>query len=143
LKNYGLQVVGKEFAPDDITSIKEAIMRLFERGADLVITTGGLSVDPDDVTREGIAATGAKILAYGAPVFPGAMFLLARRKGKYVLGAPACVYYSRNTILDIVLPPVMAGLPVTKRDILELAHGGLCINCPECHYPNCFFGKGT
>jgi molybdopterin biosynthesis enzyme len=142
LRNYGLEIVGKEFAPDDIESIRGAILRLFERGAELVITTGGLSVDPDDVTREGIAATGAKIIAYGAPVFPGAMFLLARRKGRYILGAPACVYYSRNTILDIVLPPVMAGLNVTKRDILRLAHGGLCINCAECHYPNCFFGKG-
>jgi molybdopterin biosynthesis enzyme len=142
LRNYGLEIVGKEFAPDDIGSIKEAILRLFERGAELVITTGGLSVDPDDMTREGIAAAGAEIIAYGAPVFPGAMFVLARRKGKFILGAPACVYYSRNTILDVVLPPVMAGLNVTKRDILSLAHGGLCINCAECHYPNCFFGKG-
>lgn len=142
LRNYGLEIVGKEFAPDDIGRIRDGILRLFEKGAELVITTGGLSVDPDDVTKEGIAATGARILAYGAPVFPGAMFLLARRKGKYILGAPACVYYSRNTILDIMLPSVMAGLNVTRRDILKLAHGGLCLSCAECHYPICFFGKG-
>jgi molybdopterin biosynthesis enzyme len=142
LKRYGLEMIGKEFAPDDVSAIRDAIIRLFERGADLVITTGGLSVDPDDVTKEGVAATGARIQLYGAPVFPGAMFLVARRKGKYILGVPACVYYSRNTILDIVLPWVLAGITITKGDILKLAQGGLCINCGECHYPNCFFGKG-
>jgi molybdopterin biosynthesis enzyme len=142
LKRHGLEMIGKEFAPDDVSAIRDAIIRLFEKGADVVITTGGLSVDPDDVTKEGVAATGARIQGYGAPVFPGAMFLVARRKGKYILGAPACVYYSRNTILDIVLPWVLAGITITKNDILKLAHGGLCINCGECHYPNCFFGKG-
>ncbi len=142
LRNYGLELIGKEFAPDDVGSIRDAIMRLFQKGADLVITTGGLSVDPDDVTKEGVAATGARIQLYGAPVFPGAMFLVARRKGKYILGVPACVYYSRNTILDIVLPWVLAGVTITKSDILKLGHGGLCMGCGECHYPNCFFGKG-
>jgi molybdopterin biosynthesis enzyme len=142
LKRYGLEMIGKEFTPDDVSAIRDAIIRLFDKGADLVITTGGLSVDPDDVTKEGIAATGARTQAYGAPVFPGAMFLVARRKRKYILGVPACVYYSKNTILDIVLPWVLAGITITKSDILKLAQGGLCINCGECHYPNCFFGKG-
>jgi len=142
LKNYGLELIGKEFVPDDVGSIRDAIISLFEKGADLVITTGGLSVDPDDVTKEGVAATGARIQLYGAPVFPGAMFLVARRKGKYILGVPACVYYSRNTILDIVLPWALAGITITKSDILKLAHGGLCLSCGDCHYPNCFFGKG-
>jgi molybdopterin biosynthesis enzyme len=142
LRNYGLELVGKEFAPDDVGSIRDAILRLLQKGAEIVITTGGLSVDPDDVTKEGVAATGARIQVYGAPVFPGAMFLVARRKGKYILGVPACVYYSRNTILDIVLPWVLAGVKITKSDILKLAHGGLCMDCGECHYPNCYFGKG-
>jgi molybdopterin biosynthesis enzyme len=142
LRNYGLELVGKEFAPDDVGSIRDAILRLLQKGAEIVITTGGLSVDPDDVTKEGVAATGARIQVYGAPVFPGAMFLVARRKGKYILGVPACVYYSRNTILDIILPRVLAGVKITKSDILKLAHGGLCMDCGECHYPNCFFGKG-
>ncbi len=141
LRNYGLELVGKEFAPDDVSAIRDAILRLLQKGADVVITTGGLSVDPDDVTKEGVAATGAKIEVYGAPVFPGAMFLVSRRKGRYILGVPACVYYSKNTILDIILPWVLAGLRVTKSDILKLGHGGLCMACEECHYPNCFFGK--
>jgi len=89
LRNYGLELVGKEFAPDDAGSIRDAILRLFEKGAEIIITTGGLSVDPDDVTKEGVAATGARIQVYGAPVFPGAMFLVARRKGKYILGVTA------------------------------------------------------
>lgn len=142
LRDYGLDIVGKEFAPDDVTLIRDAILKLFQKGADLIITTGGLSVDPDDVTKEGIAATGARTVLYGAPVFPGAMFLVALWKGKYILGAPACVYYSRNTVLDIVLPWVLAGVTITKNDILKLAYGGLCLFCAECHYPNCFFGKG-
>jgi molybdopterin biosynthesis enzyme len=142
LRNYGLEIVGKDFAPDDTTLIRDAILRLFQKGADLIITTGGLSVDPDDVTKEGVAATGARTVLYGAPVFPGAMFLVALWKGKYILGAPACIFYSRNTVLDIVLPWVLAGVTITKNDILKLAYGGLCLFCAECHYPNCFFGKG-
>ena len=142
LRDYGLDIVGKEFAPDDATLIRDAILKLFQEGADLIITTGGLSVDPDDVTKEGIAATGARTVLYGAPVFPGAMFLVALWKGKYILGAPACVYYSRNTVLDIVLPWALAGVKIAKNDILKLAYGGLCLFCAECHYPNCFFGKG-
>jgi len=141
LRNYGLEMIGKEFTPDDVGAIRDAILRLLQKGADIVITTGGLSVDPDDVTKEGVAATGARIQLYGAPVFPGAMFLIARRKGKYILGAPACVYYSKSTVLDIILPWVLAGVKITKSDILKLGHGGLCTNCAECHYPNCFFGK--
>ncbi len=143
LEGYGLEVIGRTLVPDDIGMIREAILALFSRGAELVITTGGLSVDPDDVTKEGIEATGAKLILYGAPVFPGAMFALARLGKRYIVGAPACVYYSRYTILDLVLPRLMAGLNVTARTIRRLAHGGLCLNCPQCRYPNCFFGKGA
>ena len=142
LEGYGLDVVGRELVPDEIERIRDAIKRFLAEGVDIVITTGGLSVDPDDVTKEGIEATGAKVVLYGAPVFPGAMFLVARLKGSYILGAPACVYYSRFTILDIVLPPIMAGEAITRSRVMALAHGGLCLNCESCNYPNCFFGKG-
>lgn len=142
LKGYGLTIVGKTIVPDEIDKIGEAILELFDRGADLVITTAGLSVDPDDVTREGIEATGAEVLFYGTPVFPGAMFLVARLKGKYILGAPACVYYNNNTALDVVLPRIMAGERMHRNDMVKLSYGGLCLHCPVCHYPMCFFGKG-
>ncbi len=142
LEGYGLQVVGKKLVVDDVTSIRDAVLELFDRGAEIVLTTGGLSVDPDDVTREGVEATGARIISYGAPVFPGAMFLVARLRGRYILGSPACVYYNTHTALDIVLPWILAGKGVQAAGVRKLALGGLCLHCPECHYPRCFFGKG-
>ncbi len=142
LKGYGLDVIGKSIVSDDIAMIRDAILAFFQDGADLVITTAGLSVDPDDVTREGIEATGAEVLFYGTPVFPGAMFLVARLKGKYILGAPACVYYNRYTALDVVLPRIMAGEKMHRHDMVKLSYGGLCLNCTVCHYPMCYFGKG-
>jgi molybdopterin biosynthesis enzyme len=142
LKGYGLELVGKRLVIDEVIKIRDAVMELFEEGADLIITTGGLSVDPDDVTREGVEATGARTISYGAPVFPGAMFLIARLEGRYILGAPACVYYNTVTVLDLVLPWIMAGETVSASRVRKLALGGLCLHCAECHYPRCFLGKG-
>jgi molybdenum cofactor synthesis domain-containing protein len=142
LKGYGLEVIGKTIAADEVNVIKEAIEGLLDAGADLVVTTAGLSVDPDDVTKEGIEATGAKVLFYGTPVFPGAMFLAARLNGKYILGAPACVYYNRYTALDVVLPRILAGEHLRRDEMVRLSYGGLCMQCDQCHYPLCFFGKG-
>lgn len=142
LKGYGIELVGKVIVPDDVSVIRETILNLFDEGAEMVLTTAGLSVDPDDVTKEGIEATGAEVLFYGTPVFPGAMFLVARLKGKYILGAPACVYYNRNTVLDIVLTRILAGERMHRADMVKLSYGGLCMQCTKCHYPTCFFGKG-
>ncbi len=142
LERYGLTMVGKRVVRDNVGLIRDAILEFFGLGADIVITTSGLSVDPDDLTREGVEATGARIVSYGAPVFPGAMFLVARLRGRYILGAPACVYYSANTMLDIVLPRILAGLPVTAASVRGMAAGGLCRHCGQCHFPNCYFGRG-
>jgi hypothetical protein len=142
IKSYGLEILEKRLAPDDISLIRDAIISLFDAGAEIVITTAGLSVDPDDVTREGIEATGAETLFYGTPVFPGAMFLVAKLKGKYILGAPACVYYNKQTVLDIILTRIIAGERMHKNDMIKLSYGGHCLNCDICHYPTCFFGKG-
>ena len=142
LEAYGLTMVGKRVVRDNVGLIRDAVLELFRLGAEIVITTSGLSVDPDDLTKEGIEATGAQIISYGAPVFPGAMFLVARLRGRYILGAPACVYYAANTMLDIVLPRILAGLPVTAASVRALAAGGLCPHCGECHFPNCYFGRG-
>ena len=142
LEGYGLTMVGKRVVRDDVGLIRDAVLELFGLGAEIVITTSGLSVDPDDLTKEGIEATGAQIISYGAPVFPGAMFLVARLRGRYILGAPACVYYAANTMLDIVLPRILAGLPVTAASVRALAAGGLCLHCGECRFPNCYFGRG-
>ncbi len=142
VEGHGLTVIDKRIVTDDIEMIRDAILAQLDMGADMVMTTAGLSVDPDDVTKEGIEATGAEILFYGTPVFPGAMFLVARLKGKYILGAPACVYYNNNTVMDILLPRIIAGERMDKRDIARLSYGGLCLHCQVCHYPACFFGKG-
>ncbi|OPY72055.1 MAG: bifunctional molybdenum cofactor biosynthesis protein MoaC/MogA [Syntrophorhabdus sp. PtaU1.Bin050] len=142
-RGYGLDVVGKRIVPDEIPMIRDAIRDLLESGADIVVTTAGLSVDPDDVTREGIEATGADVLFYGTPVFPGAMFLMAQLEGRYILGAPACVYHDRYTVLDLVLIRIMAGERVNREDMVKLSYGGFCLHCPECHYPRCSFGKGV
>ncbi len=142
LEKYGLTVIDKMIVTDDILMIRDAILAQFDKGADIVLTTAGLSVDPDDVTKEGIEATGAEILFYGTPVFPGAMFLVARLNGKYILGAPACVYYNKQTVMDILLPRILAGEPMHKKDVAKLSYGGHCLFCQVCHYPACFFGKG-
>jgi len=142
IRGYGLDIIEKKFVPDNVSKIRDAIKDLFGMGAEMVITTGGLSVDPDDVTKEGIEATGAEVLFYGTPVFPGAMFLVARLKGRYILGAPACIYFNRNTVFDIIITRIMAGERMHKNDMIKLSYGGLCLQCDVCHYPTCFFGKG-
>jgi molybdopterin biosynthesis enzyme len=128
--------------------VAAAIGELADAGAEMIITTAGMSVDPDDVTRFAIADAGGAELVYGSPVLPGAMFLvgeLARgRRRLPVLGAPACALFHPTTALDLVLPRVMAGERFDRAKIAALGHGGYCQNCPEgCHYPRCGFGRGA
>ena len=126
-----------------------SILDMIGKGADVVICTGGMSVDPDDKTPLAIKNTGARIVSYGAPVLPGAMFLLAyydrieqgRNRRTVIMGLPGCVMYAKRTIFDLVLPRVMADVPVTKADLAKMGAGGLCLNCPTCIFPNCGFGK--
>ena len=133
---------------DDDTKVTASILSMIGKGADLVICTGGMSVDPDDKTPLAIKNTGAKIVSYGAPVLPGAMFLLAyyeREDGSraVIMGLPGCVMYAKRTIFDLVLPRVMADDEVMPGDLAALGQGGLCLNCPVCTFPNCGFGKGV
>lgn len=129
---------------DDMEKITAAIMKLKEEGADLIVCTGGMSVDPDDKTPGAIKNTGARIVSYGAPVLPGAMFLLSYLEdGTPVMGLPGCVMYAKATVFDLVLPRIIAGIEVTKKDLAHMGNGGFCLGCKECHYPNCSFGKGV
>ena len=108
----------------------------------MVFCTGGMSVDPDDQTPLAIKNTGARIVSYGAPVLPGAMFLLAYTDdGRPVAGLPGCVMYSKRTIFVLVLPSLAAGVEVVADELTRLGEGGLCLNCPVCTFPNCGFGK--
>ena len=138
----GSEVVNQILVDDNIDMIAQAIKTLIAEGADLITTTGGMSVDPDDLTPAGIRAAGGKIVVYGAPTLPGSMFMLAYVGETPVLGLPGCVMYFKNTIFDLVAPRILAGEKVERKDIIRLGHGGLCNSCEECHFPNCAFGKG-
>ena len=142
LKEYHIETTDCIVVNDDQEKIKNAILELKEKGCEIIITTGGMSVDPDDKTPGAIKQTGANVISYGAPVLPGAMFCLAYfEDGTPVLGLPGCVMYAKSTIFDLMLPRVAAKVPVTKKDITVLGHGGLCLGCVQCHYPACSFGK--
>ncbi len=141
-EEFGAEVMGHELCPDDHGQITKAILKLIEKGANFVICTGGMSVDPDDKTPLAIKNTGAEIISYGAPVLPGAMFLLSYYQNSIpVVGLPGCVMYAKRTIFDLVLPRLMADDQVTAEDLAALGEGGLCLNCPVCTFPNCGFGK--
>lgn len=141
IKAYGCEMVKKTLVPDVVQDIARAVRELKAFGCDLIVTTGGLSVDPDDVTKQGVKLAGARIVIYGTPILPGAMFLYAFLDGTPILGLPACVYYHPATILELMLPRVLAGDQITRSDIAELGHGGLCMHCEPCRYPICPFGK--
>ena len=142
LKEYEVEVLGQKILGDNAQSITEAIEEFIKDGAEIIICTGGMSVDPDDTTPTAIKNTGARIVSYGAPVLPGAMFLLAYYMDKTpILGLPGCVMYSKRTIFDLVLPRVMAEDKITLEDLAGLGHGGLCLSCEVCTFPNCGFGK--
>jgi len=139
----GSQVTGVALAPDDAGLISKAIRSHLDQGCDLLMLSGGMSVDPDDVTRQGIRSAGASEMYYGASVLPGAMFLVAYVGDVPLLGIPACGLFHRITVLDLVLPQILAGEKIGKAELAFLGHGGLCKDCEECVYPHCPFGKGA
>ena len=139
LEFFKVQYLGQTFCPDDIEEIKEKISYYKKQRADLIILTGGMSVDPDDLTPGAIRKSGAKVVTYGAPVQPGNMFMMAYLGNTVLLGVPACAMYYRTTILDVVLPRIFVGEVLTKEDFIKMGEGGFCLNCEVCHYPQCFF----
>jgi hypothetical protein len=163
IKKFDGEIIDVHFAPDNADFIRNKIQGLLSAGADLIITTGGMSVDPDDVTRFAIRDLGVEEMYYGSPVLPGAMFLIAYLGVKSselrvrssdtselltpdshfipVLGIPACGMYAKITVFDLLLPRVLAGEKIGRTELAELGHGGLCMKCEECRYPVCPFGK--
>jgi molybdopterin biosynthesis enzyme len=130
------------FVSDDIEMTVAAIRELIADGARMVAVTGGMSVDPDDQTPSSIRAAGGKVVMYGAPIFPGAMFLLAYVGEVPVLGLPGCVMYFRSSIFDLIVPRLLAGEAISRTGVAAMGHGGFCEGCAECRYPVCGFGKG-
>ena len=141
LAEYGIQVTRTSRPGDDMERITGDILAAKAAGTDLILCTGGMSVDPDDRTPGAIKASGARIVTYGAPVLPGAMFLLGYfEDGTPVMGLPGCVMYAGRTIFDLILPRAAAGVPVGREEIAALGEGGLCLGCEVCTFPNCGFG---
>lgn len=142
VEQYHGQVLKSLIVPDERRIIREGVRELLDCGIDLLVTTAGLSVDPDDVTRQGLVDAGATDLLYGAPIIPGAMTLLARIGPVQVMGVPACALYFKTTSLDLLLPRLLAGLEITRRDLARMGHGAFCRNCKTCTFPQkCPFGK--
>jgi formylmethanofuran dehydrogenase subunit E len=142
VEQYGGQVMKAAIVPDDRRAIGEGVQDLLDCGIDLLVTTAGLSVDPDDVTRQGLADAGATDMLYGAPILPGAMTLLANIGKVQVMGVPACALFFKTTSFDLLLPRLLAGLTITRRDFAKLGHGAFCMECKVCTFPQkCPFGK--
>ena len=144
LAEYDTEVVKHVICGDEHANITAAINQMLEMGVDMIVCTGGMSVDPDDRTPLAIKNTGAEVVTYGAPVLPGAMFLLAYADGNVpIMGLPGCVMYAKRTVFDLVLPRILTGEILEKQDIDRLGQGGLCLSCSECTFPNYGFGKGV
>ena len=143
LAQYGCEMKEHVILGDDNEKITKAILDMLSKGVDMVLCTGGMSVDPDDKTPLAIKNAGVDIITYGAPVLPGAMFLVSYTKdGRPVLGLPGCIMYAKRTVFDLTLPRILSDTKITKEYMNSLGNGGLCLNCEVCTFPNCGFGKG-
>jgi formylmethanofuran dehydrogenase subunit E len=163
---YDCEVTRTDIVPDDREKIAVAVAAMREAGVDLIITTGGLSVDPDDITRPALVEAGLTDILYGAPVLPGAMSLVGRIPAPgapfaapvqdrwdvfplwqpadgamQVIGVPACALYAKTTLFDILLPRLLAGRVLGRPELAALAEGGFCMSCKVCTWPKCFFVK--
>ena len=142
LAPFGITMTEHMVVDDEMDHLLEAVAEMTKKDVDIILCTGGMSVDPDDNTPGAIRRSGARIITYGAPVLPGAMFLLGYYEdGRPVLGLPGCVMYAAATIFDLVLPRIAAGVRLTKQDFVVLGEGGLCLGCKPCTYPHCTFGR--
>ena len=142
LAAYGIETVSVLYSGDGVDNVANAIAEARQTGADLILCTGGMSVDPDDNTPGGIRQSGARIVTYGAPVLPGAMFLLGYFEDDTpIMGLPGCVMYAGTTIFDLALPRIAAGVEMTRTDFAVMGEGGLCLGCRPCHWPDCPFGR--
>lgn len=141
LGQYPAEIIGCKICDDDLNMLDEALKEFLEAGADLILMTGGMSVDPDDLTPTAIARSGAEIVAYGVPSQPGNMLLLAYARKTCIVGVPGAAVKLPTTTLDVVLPQIFAGVKFTKADLVRLGDGGFCQSCGTCHWPNCTFGR--
>ena len=140
-EKLGCKIIKSFIVPDEKDAICIGIKDLIEAGTDILVTTAGLSVDPDDVTRQAISDSGAEDILYGAPVLPGAMTLLAHIGKVKIIGVPACALYFKTTSFDLLMPRLLAVIEITRQDLARMGHGGFCLQCKSCKFPRCAFGK--
>jgi molybdenum cofactor synthesis domain-containing protein len=141
IETYGGQFLALRYAPDDAGQIQGLILELIGAGAELILISGGMAVDADDVTPQAIREAADEVVGYGAPVLPGAMCMVAYRDTVPLFGVPGCAMYTRTTVIDLLLPRMLAKERLTGEDLARLGHGGLCRHCETCHFPVCSFGK--
>ena len=121
--------------------IVSAAQKFLDEGADFLIFSGGMSVDPDDLTPSAIRALGADIVTHGVPSQPGNMTLIAYLGDVAIMGVPGAAVVLPTTMFDVLVPQIFAGDKFTKEDLIRLGDGGLCQACKACHFPNCTFGS--
>ncbi len=138
---FGGEVLGVTFCDDELPMLEDALRKYLDSGADLILMTGGMSVDPDDLTPTAIKNIGADIVTYGMPSQPGNMLLVSYLGKTCIVGVPGAAAKVKTTTLDVVLPQIFAGVPFTKEDFIRLGDGGFCQGCSVCHWPNCTFGR--
>jgi hypothetical protein len=141
INSLGGQVLDRKYAPDDAEMIYSLISEMIEKGAEIILVSGGMAVDADDVTPKAIEHASTRVVTYGLPLLPGAMCMIAYHNDVPIIGVPACGMYHKTTVLDVLLPRFFAKENVTKEELVKLAHGGICLHCEVCHYPVCPFGR--
>jgi molybdopterin biosynthesis enzyme len=141
IKHYGCSLLDIQYCPDDLKSIEDAINEMMHNGAEVILACGGMSVDADDLTPRAIKNTSQYVVSYGMPIMPGNMLMLAYKGGTALLGIPAAAIFLKNTSLDIILPRILAGEKITRKELAAYGHGGLCWGCKSCTYPVCPYGK--
>ena len=141
LARYPGEILGVRICDDDLDMITGAAKDFLRMGADFLIFTGGMSVDPDDLTPTAIRRLGAEIITHGVPSQPGNMTLAAYLGDTAILGVPGAAISLPTTMFDVLLPQIYAGDKLTKQELINLGDGGLCQQCKVCHFPNCTFGR--
>lgn len=141
MKQYPAEILGVTICDDDLAMITDAARNYLDAGADFLIFTGGMSVDPDDLTPTAIRHLGADIISHGVPSQPGNMTLMAYLEDTAILGVPGAAISLPTTMFDVLLPQIFTGEKLTKEDLVRLGDGGLCQMCKNCHFPNCTFGR--
>ena len=138
---FSAELIRTTICDDDLDAIKSTIADYVSSGIELILLTGGMSVDPDDLTPTAIRESGAKVVSQGAPMQPGNMLTIAYLGSTVLVGVPGASMHSPVTSLDVFLPRIMAGISINKKDIIALGEGGFCAACAQCRYPMCYFGK--